>query len=299
MLKSVKNIESREQAAIARIFSAAVFHQLLKNGRSPMMARLLNELTLDAEKYSLSVGEFFDEAFCLLKRKALRNEYAYKSAVAQKILLGSHSLNTAALLHEFRVGGNKADLVMLNGTSVAYEIKSERDKLDRLSPQVSSYGEVFAEVNVLCAEKHVEAVCSCIPEFVGISVLTDRYQISKVRSGINDPERTNSLSILNAITRKEAIEILTRLDLGVPDVPNTLMYAALVDKFKNIPSVVAHEEMVRVLKNTRNLSSLTDSLRDLPASLRFFGLTVPYKERGRENLLSAIDTPIMEALNWG
>lgn len=299
MWKSVKHLESHEQAAIARIFSAAVFHQLVKTGNSPIMARLIKELNLDPKHHNLSVGDFFDEAFSLLKKTTFRNEYIYKTAVIQKVLLGAHSLKTAALLHEFRVGNNKADLVMLNGTSIAYEIKSERDRLDRLPLQVSSYGEVFAEVTVLCAERHLETVKSCIPEFVGISVLTERYQISKIRKGINDPERTKSISILNSITQKEAIEILARMEIEPPKLPNTLMYSALVEKFKNIPSTSVHDEMLKVLKSTRNLASQADSINMIPASLRFFGLTIPYKERGQKNLTHAIQTPITEALNWG
>lgn len=299
MWKSVKQIESHEQAAIARIFSAAVFHQLVKTGHSPMMARLIKELNLDTKHCNLSVGEFLDKAFSLLKKTAFRNEYIYKAAVTQKVLLGAHSLKTAALLHEFRIGNNKADLVMLNGTSIAYEIKSERDRLDRLPIQVASYGEVFAEVTVLCAEKHLKTVKSCIPDFVGISVLTERYQISKIRKGINDPERTKSVSILNSITQKEAIEILTRMEIEVPKLPNTMIYSALVEKFKNIPSTSVHDEMLKVLKSTRNLASQADSIKTIPASLRFFGLTTPYKEHGQKNLMNAIKTPITEALNWG
>lgn len=299
MWKSVKHIESHEQAAIARIFSAAVFHQLVKTGHSPTMARLIKELNLDSKHYNRTIGNLFDEAFSLLKKTAFRNEYTYKAAVTQKVLLGAHSLKTAALLHEFRVGNNKADLVMLNGTSIAYEIKSERDRLDRLPLQVTSYGEVFAEVTVLCAEKHLETVKSCIPDFVGISVLTERYQISKIRKGINDPGRTKSISILNSITQKEAIEILTRMEIAPPRLPNTLMYSALVEKFKNIPSTSVHEEMLKVLKSTRNLASQADSIGAIPASLRFFCLTIPYKERGQKNLINAIKTPITEALNWG
>lgn len=298
-MNRVMQAESHVQAAIARIFSSAVFRELVRDGRSSLFARLVHEIYREESTCTWSVGRFFDECFNFLKRSDLRNEYAYKSAIIQKILLGSHSLNTASIVDEFRVGGNKADLVMLNGTSNAFEIKSERDRLDRLCTQVSSYSEVFAEVTVLCAEKHLRAVQDTVPDFVGVSVLTERFQISKVRKGVNDPERTNSVSIFNSITKKEAAEVLKRLGVAVPDLPNTLMHHALELEFSRLPSAQVHDEMVKVLKITRSLSGMSESLQEVPRSLRVFALTVPMKKRGKENLLGALDTPLMDALKWG
>lgn len=299
MSKSLKGAEVRKQSAIARIFTAAVFHEMVKKGRSPLFARLLKELALEADSYPWSVGRLFDELFILLKRKDFRNEYAYKAAIVQKILLGSHSLKTASIVDEFRVGSNKADVVMLNGTSTAYEIKSDRDRLDRLYSQVMSYSEVFANVTVLCAERHLESVISIVPEFVGVSVLTDRYQISKFRNGVADPHRTKSSAIFKAITQKEAVQILSSLGVPVPNLPNTRMHDALDKEFAKIPSAFVHDEMVRVLKRTRSLSQLSESVGSLPESLRFFALTVPLNGRAKENLLTAIDTPLMDAVKWG
>lgn len=299
MSRSVREIESGDQAAVARLFSAAVFHELLKSGQSSTFARLVKESGLDVSHSTNSVSQIFDHAFSLLKRKVYRNEYAYKTAVAQKVLLGAHSLRTASMIGEFRVGSNKADLVILNGTSTAYEIKSERDRLDRLGMQVVSYSEVFASVAVLCAEKHLRAVLAAVPDFVGVSVLTDRFQISSFRKSIDGPERTKSVSILDAVTRKEAIMILNGLGIEAPRVPNTQMYGALKSIFEAIPSERVHNQMVQTLKNTRNLSSLAETVDGLPASLRLFALTVPFGGRGRENLFCAMDTPVSEAMKWG
>jgi hypothetical protein len=89
------------------------------------------------------VHALFDAAFQLLKRQGCRDEYVYKAALVQKILLGRHSLQTASMLNEFRVGGCKADLAILNGTATVYEVKSERDSLARLQRQIAAYTTVF------------------------------------------------------------------------------------------------------------------------------------------------------------
>ncbi|WOD11147.1 sce7726 family protein [Pseudomonas sp. NyZ704] len=299
MLRSVRKNESLDQAAAARFFSAAVFHELLKSGRSAIFARLVKDQGLDIAHSTSNVSQVFEYAFSLLKRKVYRNEYVYKTAIAQKVLLGAHSLKTASMIGEFRVGGNKADLVILNGTSKAYEIKSERDKLDRLAAQVVTYSQVFSSVEVLCAEKHLPDVLAVVPDFVGVSVLTDRFQISNFRKSIEEPGRTQPASILDAMTRREAVMVLKRLGIEAPDVPNTQMYAALKSIFESLPSEQIHKQMVHVLKNTRNLSRLVEAVDGLPASLTLYALTVPFGQRGRENLFSAMDTPVLEAIKWG
>lgn len=105
-----------------------------------MFARSLRETELfdHAETLGITVGEAFNEAFALLRQTGLRNEYVYRSALTHNLLLGKHSLRTACMLNEFRIGSCKADLIILNGTGTVYEIKSERDSLSRLQNQITN-----------------------------------------------------------------------------------------------------------------------------------------------------------------
>jgi len=96
-------------------------------------------LLVDSRTEEEPVCSLFERAFSLLEREGYRHEYVYKAALTQKIFLGRHSLQTASMLSEFRVGQCKADLVILNGTSTVYEVKSERDSLDRLERQVAAW----------------------------------------------------------------------------------------------------------------------------------------------------------------
>lgn len=84
---------------------------------------------LDNAGSGATVGDVFDQAFEILKVAGQRDEYIYRAAISQKILMGTHSLRTASMLNEFRAGSSKADLVILNGTATVYEIKSERIRL--------------------------------------------------------------------------------------------------------------------------------------------------------------------------
>ncbi len=81
-----------------------------------MFARSLRETELfdHADTHGITVGEAFNEAFALLRQTGLRNEYVYRSALTHNLLLGKHSLRTACMLNEFRIGSCKADLIILN-----------------------------------------------------------------------------------------------------------------------------------------------------------------------------------------
>lgn len=87
-----------------------------------------------------TVGDALDSAFDVLKTAGLRDEYVYRAAITHKILLGTHSLNTACMLNEFRVGVCKADVAILNGTATVYEIMRRPGRSHSLHVVLSERG---------------------------------------------------------------------------------------------------------------------------------------------------------------
>lgn len=293
------SLDNSQLAALARLFSSAVLQEMARLGKSPLFCRLATESTLAARvSGSDPVRDVFDAAFALLKKKAYRYEYAYKAAITHKMLLGVHSLRTASMLTEFRVGACKADIAILNGTSTVYEIKSERDNLDRLMNQVLTYRKVFAKVNIITGKNHVELVLDRVPPDVGVLLLNDRFQISTVRDAVNRPENIDPIFVLESIHRHEATKILERLNIKVPDVPNTLLHTSMRSLFEKLPSVQLHECMIAVLKETRSLLPLSELTQALPSSLQAAAFSTPLHRRDHGRLLSAIETPLSEALTW-
>src|ERR1035438_795069 len=210
------NLATDQLAAISRLFSSSVVHEMARKGKSPLFARLVTQShVLRSMSLSERVYSAFEAAFSLLKREGYRHEYIYKAALTHKILLGKHSLQTASMMNEFRVGECKADLAILNGTATVYEIKSERDSLSRLERQVASYGPVFAKVYVIAAESHVHAVARTVPDFVGIMQLNRRYRISTLREAVDQPERTSPSAIFDSIRTAEARMILSSLGVTI------------------------------------------------------------------------------------
>lgn len=233
-------------SALTRLFSASVFREMAREGRSALFRRLIAQTDLiECANADTTVGDTFDSAFDILKVAGHRHEYIYRAAITHKVLMGTHSLRTASMLNEFRAGSCKADLVILNGTATVYEIKSERDSLTRLANQVENYKRVFAKVNVIASEGHVEGVLATVPADVGVMCLSKHYRISTLREAINCPERICPVTVFESLRTAEAAAILKVIGVTVPQVPNTRRHAAMRDLFATLDPVLLHIESTR------------------------------------------------------
>jgi hypothetical protein len=76
---------------------------MAKKGQSSLFTRLLGLTKVgDRCASNATVGDAFDSAFAVLKTRGLRDEYVYRAALTDKVLMGTHSLKTACMLTEFR-----------------------------------------------------------------------------------------------------------------------------------------------------------------------------------------------------
>ncbi len=293
------NFDKGQQDAQARLFSAAVLHELATTGKSKILSRLVPQTgLLEQLGAQAQLRDLYGVAFDTMVRLPQRHEYVYKNAVARKVLLGTHSLKTAAMLSEFRVGQCKADLVILNGTSIAFEIKSERDNVARLEQQVSAYLKVFALVNVVTGANHLDAVRGIVPAEVGIVVLSDRYHLKTVREAKPNRANLDSIKIFETLQRKEAEQVLQICGRATPDLPNTRMHEALRTEFSAVDPTEVHAAAVTVLKRSRTSEPLKDTLESLPSALSAAILGIRLRQCDRLRLVQSMDVALATAREW-
>jgi len=286
-------------SALSRLFSPSVFHEMAKKGRSPLFARLFVQTGLADHHFDQkTVGSAFDAAFSVLRSSGLRDEYVYRAALTHNILLGRHSLNTASMLAEFRAGTCKADLVILNGTSTVYEIKSDRDSLSRLPNQIANYRKVFAKIYVIAGERHLQEVIASTSNDIGIMSLLRWDQIRTVREAADRSDLVCPATIFDSLRLDEARTILCNLKVPVPEMPNTMLYGAMRECFARLDPSEVHRQMVSTLKQTRNLAPIGNLVRQLPTSLQPAALSVKVRGSDHERLLAAVQTPLNEAMTW-
>ncbi|MGS4886361.1 sce7726 family protein [Roseibium sp. MB-4] len=112
-------------------------------------------------------------------------------------------------------GTVRIDIATINGELSGFELKSDRDTLDRLPTQAKYYGLVFDRVTLVCGSKHVEKAKKIIPEWWGVvsareqcgQVILEELRKSKLNKEI-DP-----VLVAQLLWKDEALEILDRYDL--------------------------------------------------------------------------------------
>ncbi|WP_409483878.1 sce7726 family protein [Arsenicicoccus dermatophilus] len=286
-------------SALTRIFSPGVYRDLSTKGYSPMLGRLLIQTGIVAQVgRNACLAEGFEYAFNILSRIGARDEYVYKSAIAQKVAMGRHSLRTATLVSEWRVGPNKADLVLLNGTATAYEVKSERDTLSRLPGQIASYSKVFASVCIVASPNHIPQILKIAPPDVGVMTLSARYTLQSVRAPENRPSRTSSADIVDVLRVSEATAVLQALGVSVPSCPNTQRRRMLRTLAEGLAPADVHAAMTEILKGSRSKADMNDYIRSLPTSLWAVALSCDVPESDCRRLKAVLQVPMAEVSNW-
>ncbi len=293
------NVEEYNISAYSRLFSSRIIQELAKTGKSPLLMELAQETDLlDKLPSESQVRDIFEYAFRILRLRDNRHEYIYKAVITQRILLGKHSLRTASMINEFRVDDCKADVAIFNGTATVYEIKSERDSLSRLQNQIDAYRKFFASVYVIAGANHIDSILSSVPDDVGVLCLNSDYGIKNIREATDSPARTESLVIYDSLRTQEAKNILSRLNISIPEVPNTEMHSAMRDIFRTLPSAEVHLAMVEVIKKSRDLLPLSELVEGLPDSLHSVVLSTKIRKCDRNKLIGALNTNIYYAQEW-
>jgi len=81
-----------------------------------------------------------------------QNEYVFKNEFLNKWLISELGEDNSKIFSEFRVGNSVADLVMFNGCSKIFEIKTEYDSDFRLPLQLENYKKAFNQIYLIVPE---------------------------------------------------------------------------------------------------------------------------------------------------
>jgi hypothetical protein len=125
---------------------------------------------------------------------------------------------TARVVQEMGLSANAAriDIGVVNGQLVGYEIKSDRDNLDRLPQQLAVYNQIFDLITVVSGPKHQGKLETLLPAHCGLLV-TQRgengNELRVVRAASQNPNR-NGYMIASLLWHEEAKQLLVEVGLG-------------------------------------------------------------------------------------
>lgn len=114
-------------------------------------------------------------------------------------------------------GGARVDIAVVNGALHGYEIKSERDTLERLPGQVEVYGRTLDTVDLVTSGSHLTRARAVIPPWWGIIqavMVGGEVRLRRVRKARRNPS-PDPFSVAQLLWRDEVLAILE--DLGIAD----------------------------------------------------------------------------------
>ncbi|VTX86350.1 Uncharacterised protein [Acinetobacter junii] len=272
---------STTEREIAKLFTSNSLRAIASGDVSPL-EKIINNNNLRSNVNTTSIDDIYSSAFEFLSRN-YRNEYVYKNLIARKILRSKHSLQSSVLLSEFRVGQNKADLVLLNGCSTCYEIKTEYDSLNRLEDQLQSYIQLFEKVYVVCPSSLQVDVEAIIPHSVGIIVLTDNNTLRTIKDAISNNIFDISL-MMKSLRKEEYLDIAENIYGLKIDVPNTQVFDLCFKILNKSDRAVVNNLFLKTLKKYRKNN--IEAINTLPSPLTNALISFKFNKNDIKNLIS-------------
>lgn len=237
------------------------------------------------------LSDWFNFFYHLLLSR-YRCEYVYKNVITTKLYLGCEDLQKSLLTTELRVGESRADVVILNGTSTVYEIKSEYDSFDRLDGQLENYRRVFDLIVIVTTQEKAEPVSDRIPESVGIMSLGEQGELNVLREPSSNKANTDPGKVFDCMRKAEFCAAIRKAFGEIPSVPNSWIYREARQQFCQIDPPRAHDLMVEQLRQRGKRKPFVDLVNSAPESLKHACLSFSKSQSLAKQLKRRLTQPL-------
>lgn len=192
------------------------------------------------------------------------NDLEIRQNFHRKNLRRQHTQKDTLVIDELGLNHGKcrADIAVVNGHFVGYEIKSNSDSLRRLKEQIKSYNAVFDKISIVVGDRHINSIQNYIPQWWGV-ILSVRGPRGAVNFDTIRKAQTNKnvapISLARLLWRNEAEEILRQKKLSPKMLrqPRATLYEYLVDKLNICELRKFIREYFKKRKNWRCPESLS------------------------------------------
>lgn len=277
---------------LSRAYTRPMFAQLARTGDTREVSELLSKHGLVEQNVeTLRLDELFERGWDRLAT-SYRNEYVYKNELATRLVFKRHTPRTAGFQVELRVGGSIADVVVANGTTTAYEIKTEFDTSRRLTSQTADYLKAFDKVYVVTHPAHVSRYERELDSRVGLIVLSNQHSLTPYREAASNKDNIDPHTIFRCMRREEYITAIETVAGPVPPMPNGLIAAHCEELFRQLTMEQVHKCFVKALKIRTINKTDVDFVTKLPPSLRALGYATPLSGRQRATVLGLLAKPV-------
>ncbi|WKV14028.1 sce7726 family protein [Marivirga harenae] len=221
--------------------------------------------------------------------KQYQNEYILKNSFLNDWLIKEMGESNSELYSEFRIGSAIADLVMFNGTSRAFEIKTELDSDKRLDSQLNQYRKVFNEIFLIVPVskiKEYETYDSSIGIICFDILSPKRFQI--VRSATRTKD-IDAEALMHIFHTSEYKEIVTHYYGQLPEVTSFNQFEVCKGLIAKIPQNELNQLFINKMKSRAGNYEL--SARNY-REFNQLSLALRMNMKNRKQLFSILKAPL-------
>lgn len=287
---SDNSYELNRMRSYSSIFSSTYFSRLIKHNDFGFIDSKIEYY--DSDKIGNSISTYYDYIKFIYNelRKQYRNEYVYKNTFISELLIKQYGVKSTVAINEFRVGNSIADIVMFNGTSKAFEIKTELDSKQRLNTQLADYRKIFKQSYIVTHEGLMDKYLK-EDESVGLIILKETsrsLKMEEIRSArIN--YSIDSDTIIRAIRTNEYKNIIKDYFEVLPKMNSFNMFDRCKELMLEIPPEILNELFINQLKKRKTNINI---IKTFKKELRQLGLALNLDEKSYNKLLLMLNQPI-------
>ena len=215
------------------------------------------------------------------------NEYVYKNEFINKQLMKELGTSNSIIYNEFRLGKAVADMVMFNGNSKVFEIKTLLDKDSRLDNQLFQYGKIFNEVYVIAprikADKYIN-----LDDKTGIILYDERNRdFSVARASVKNTFMDVDI-LMQVLHTNEYISIVEQHFGLKPSFNDFNKFEICKNLIKQIPHNTLNELFIELMKKRKINNEFSKKENHLNQMFLSLNLSIEEKQVLLTNLSSNI-----------
>lgn len=248
-----------------KVFTRNMINELVHYDNSDLLED--SYLTFFGDSSKTTIEKIMD-LYSILK-KNYRNEYFYKNTIINNLLVGKYSVNTTSALSELPISESIADIVLINGKAVVYEIKTELDSLQRIEKQIKDYYKAFTHVSIMTDEVHKERIMKMFSDSpIGIYIINNRTNISTIKEPEYYSEFLDCLVIYKILRKPERYKLVQTFYETIPEFNQFEEFEMLFDMFKEINIDELHDVFIAILKERNKVKENKNYFDHVPKEIK-------------------------------
>ncbi len=215
------------------------------------------------------------------------NEYIIKNSFLTEWLIPEKLHSDAIIFNEFRVGKAVADLVIFNGTSKVFEIKTEFDTDHRLELQIENYKKAFNEVYLIVPESKLTTYVKHDKSVGLITFNIKKQQRFNIERLCEANYHVDTFTIMDILHTQEYKSLIQSHYGYLPEMTSFNQFEKCSSLLQGIPNDKLNKLFIGQMKN-RNMSN--------ELSARYFrelnqlSLSLKLNKREKQSLVKNLNT---------